>query len=107
MSIKHGCEPKNILRLLQLAHDLGLNVVGVSFHVGCEIHDFDLYRKAIAACRRVFEEAAQVGFQMSLVDVGGGFLGAKGTTIKPVISSRIHDGNEIVSFLFVIRWRML
>lgn len=85
MSQKHGCEPKYIRSLLKLAHDLGLNVMGVSFHVGCEIHDFNLYRKAIAACRQVFDEAAQVGFKLSLVDIGGGFQGATGTTIKPVI----------------------
>ena len=61
--------------LLAAAKSLGLNVVGVSFHVGSGSQSCEAYRRAIRAARQVFDAAAVLGFNLQLLDVGGGFWG--------------------------------
>jgi len=56
-----------------LAKDLGLNVVGVSFHVGSGTYDPTAYIGAVQDARRVFDEAAEIGFDLRTLDVGGGY----------------------------------
>ncbi|KAF6250834.1 pyridoxal-dependent decarboxylase [Scenedesmus sp. NREL 46B-D3] len=48
-------------------------VVGVSFHVGSGCQNVGVYADAIAAAREAFDIAATYGFNMELLDVGGGF----------------------------------
>ncbi|XP_032744241.1 antizyme inhibitor 2-like [Rattus rattus] len=69
-------------RLLQVARELGLAVVGASFHVGSDCHTPQSYRQAIADCHRVFEMGCKAGHQMSLLDLGGGFPGTEGSEAK-------------------------
>ncbi|XP_066121200.1 ornithine decarboxylase-like [Saccopteryx bilineata] len=79
LSTKFGARLEVCEHLLQSAQDLGLAVVGVSFHVGsgCQTpHDFT---KAITDCHRVFEMGRGVGHDMSLLDIGGGFPGMEGS----------------------------
>ncbi|XP_055691205.1 ornithine decarboxylase 1-like [Lutzomyia longipalpis] len=77
---KFGCDPKvEAPRLLLHAKNLGLSVVGVSFHVGSTCMDPPAYGKAIAAARDVFNYADTIGTQMTLLDIGGGFPGNSGT----------------------------
>ncbi|KAI8432635.1 hypothetical protein MSG28_013615 [Choristoneura fumiferana] len=45
---------------------------------------YDAYARAIALCRDVFAVAAKMGRRMRLVDIGGGFPGDTGTSIKEV-----------------------
>lgn len=59
--------------LLSLAEELGLNVVGVSFHVGSGASDPAAFWKAVQDARLVFDQASEHGFNMQTLDVGGGF----------------------------------
>ena len=59
--------------LLALAKELGLNVVGVSFHVGSGASDPQAFRHAVQDARVVFDQAAAYGFNLQTLDVGGGF----------------------------------
>jgi ornithine decarboxylase len=70
---KYGAEPHMWQRLLLAAKDRGLNVVGVSFHVGSGSSNPQAYSRAISAARRVFDMGAELGFTMTLLDIGGGF----------------------------------
>jgi len=76
LGTKFGAHPDNALALLQAAHALGLEVIGVSFHVGSGCFDANAYHDAISRAHKVFQEGASLGFHMSLLDIGGGFPGA-------------------------------
>lgn len=62
--------------LLKIAHGLGLNVTGVSFHVGSGCGDPNAYSTAFDHAARLFEAAEKIGMpKMTMVDIGGGFPG--------------------------------
>lgn len=72
---KFGCDLNDACRLIEICKDLQLNLVGVSFHVGSYSKDFEVYARAIKAVRDLFDFALTVGFDLNLVDIGGGFCG--------------------------------
>ncbi|XP_053290589.1 ornithine decarboxylase 1 isoform X2 [Pleuronectes platessa] len=75
LSVKFGAPLKSCRGLLERAKELGLNVIGVSFHVGSGCTDAKTYTEAIADARCVFHMGDELGFNMDLLDIGGGFLG--------------------------------
>ncbi|KAF6037130.1 hypothetical protein EB796_004538 [Bugula neritina] len=72
---KFGCEVEDCHKLFRLAGELGLEVVGVSFHVGSDCYDPIAFRKAVEDARKAFDVGLSYGFDMKLLDVGGGFPG--------------------------------
>jgi len=82
LGVKFGCNLKDVPHLLQVAKDLDLNVIGVSFHVGSGCRDCSAYQSAIASSRHVFNIAEEIGHHMDLLDIGGGFPGSKGAHIS-------------------------
>lgn len=82
LGMKFGCDPVTEgPSLLHLARMLGLNVVGVSFHVGSGCKDPPVYHRAIRHCKTLFDIATDLGFKPYLLDLGGGYPGNKGTSI--------------------------
>ncbi|XP_062253154.1 ornithine decarboxylase 1-like [Platichthys flesus] len=75
VSVKFGAPLKSCRGLLERAKELGLNVIGVSFHVGSGCTDSKTYTEAIADARCVFHIGDELGFNMDLLDIGGGFPG--------------------------------
>jgi len=73
--IKFGAHSGQTLSLLHAAKSLGLNVMGVSFHVGSGCFDANAYDTAVRAARLVFDQGLSVGYHFSLLDIGGGFPG--------------------------------
>jgi ornithine decarboxylase len=73
LSQKFGASLDSTDSLLGLARQLGLNVVGVSFHVGSGASDPMAFLKAVRDAHVVFEQATAYGFDMKTLDVGGGF----------------------------------
>ncbi|KAI5306379.1 hypothetical protein KEM56_001160 [Ascosphaera pollenicola] len=73
LSVKFGASLDDTQYLLETAHRLGLNVVGVSFHVGSGAADSGAFLKAIKDARVVFDEARAIGYQLRTLDIGGGF----------------------------------
>lgn len=60
--------------LLLLARNLGLSVVGVSFHIGSRFTDPVILQRAISTSAMIFQTAQQLGFMnMYLLNIGGGF----------------------------------
>lgn len=82
LGIKYGAPLKQCRHLLKVAHDLGLNVVGVSFHVGSGCYDASAFATAVLSARSVFDLAEQIGFKCRLLDIGGGFPGAPDAAIS-------------------------
>lgn len=76
--------------LLELAQSLGLNVVGVSFHIGSGCEDYDAHCGAIKVSREIFKIAESFGFQMNILDLGGGFPGDSFTRIDE-FSGKINE----------------
>jgi hypothetical protein len=72
---KYGADAEDVPALLRLARDLGLGVRGVSFHVGSGAKSASAFWNAIAAARAVFDAGHALGFDMSVLDIGGGFCG--------------------------------
>ncbi|XP_045927134.1 ornithine decarboxylase-like [Micropterus dolomieu] len=75
LSSKFGARLGSVGRLLKLAGELGLDVIGVSFHVGSGCTGSLPFKQGIADARHVFDLANLLGFQMRLLDIGGGFSG--------------------------------
>lgn len=76
---KFGASLAGARALLQRAAELHLNVIGVSFHVGSGCQDPSAYNDAILRAKSVFEAAREYGFELSLLDIGGGFPGTLAT----------------------------
>uniref|UniRef100_A0A6C0E601 ornithine decarboxylase n=1 Tax=viral metagenome TaxID=1070528 RepID=A0A6C0E601_9ZZZZ len=75
-STKFGCDPDEAKTLLNLINVLELNLVGVSFHIGSNCGKPGYYKKALENARKVFDMAkADFGFELNLLDIGGGFPG--------------------------------
>ncbi|XP_058460707.1 ornithine decarboxylase 1-like [Malaya genurostris] len=73
---KFGCDPdQEAPQLLKYAKTLGLEVVGVSFHVGSGSEDHECFQGAIKCARRLFDFAHTIGYHFHLLDIGGGFPG--------------------------------
>jgi len=72
---KFGARQHDIPELLEVARQLGLKVIGVSFHVGSGCQSASVFPGAVRLAKSVFEMAAAYGFSMTLLDLGGGFPG--------------------------------
>lgn len=84
---KFGAAYPSVPPLLQLAKDLELDCIGVSFHIGSGCFDSSAYDKAISLSRRIFDLADEMGMPaMTFLDVGGGLPG------HPVPHARGADG---------------
>ncbi|KAI9498704.1 ornithine decarboxylase [Zychaea mexicana] len=75
VGLKFGAPLDTIKTLLITAKELELNVIGVSFHVGSGCSDVRAFADAVDLARNVFDQAASIGFQMKLLDCGGGMPG--------------------------------
>lgn len=73
LSTKYGAPMSSVANLLKLAHELELEIAGVSFHVGSGASDNDSLIKAVQDARSVFDMGRSMGFNMQVLDVGGGF----------------------------------
>lgn len=88
LGTKFGAHLSTTLALFKYAKSLQLNVVGISFHVGSGCFDATAFHDAVAAAKQAFEQAASVGYELTLLDVGGGFPGsdAEGITFDQIAS---------------------
>ncbi|MBN1382663.1 MAG: type III PLP-dependent enzyme [Deltaproteobacteria bacterium] len=73
MRSKFGAEPGDAERLIARAFDEGLKVEGLSFHCGSQCTHFDNYSLALTIVAGVFQTARKKGYDLNIVDIGGGF----------------------------------
>jgi ornithine decarboxylase len=92
LSSKFGASSGEAVELIEAAHDAGLIVEGLSFHVGSQTTNFENYVQALNLAAGVFREAAQRGFHLNLVDIGGGFPAPYDTQVQPfeMLAKRIN-----------------
>ncbi|XP_068182507.1 ornithine decarboxylase-like [Antennarius striatus] len=75
LNLKFGARLETVDKLLERAKELSLEVIGVSFHVGSMCFDSLAFKQAIADARHAFDIANLMGFQLSVLDIGGGYCG--------------------------------
>lgn len=91
LSMKFGAAMDTTESLLALAKTLGLNVVGVSFHVGSGASDPMAFFKAVRDAHTVFQEAHTFGFNLRTLDVGGGFTGDTFESMAAVLDAALAE----------------
>jgi ornithine decarboxylase len=73
LSSKFGAEPADAVSLMEASRDAGLVVEGLSFHVGSQCTNFENYVQSLNMAAAVMKEAASRGFDLTVLDIGGGF----------------------------------
>ena len=72
---KFGCPLHNIPSIFERIKSLQMNLVGFSFHVGSGCSDPRSFYNAIKDCAVIHKLSKDYGFNISLIDIGGGFPG--------------------------------
>ena len=103
LSRKFGCEPDLAVEVLEHAHRLGLEAIGVSFHVGSQQPNTEAWDGALRSAATIFGTLSERGIQLRMVNLGGGFP-AKYLKKVPLVKAygraisnalRKHFGNRI------------
>lgn len=97
-SLKFGADMERVPFLLKLAKNIGISVVGCSFHVGSGCNSAQQYNDAIASAKTVFEMGKQLGFNMTILDLGGGYPGTANATITFEETAQVINESLAVYF---------
>ncbi|CAH2092235.1 unnamed protein product [Euphydryas editha] len=82
---KFGCDfETEAIDLLEEAAAFDLKVVGVAFHVGSGCFSIESHMIGLQRARALFDHEAKAGREMSIVDIGGGFLSDRTDSINQV-----------------------
>ena len=94
-SMKFGADMPTSRKLIELALELKLNLIGISFHVGSGQMTPEAFTDAIDNARILFDYAQELGCRMHLLDIGGGFPGSHTQSqLFDTICSEINDSLE-------------
>jgi len=99
LSSKFGCDPGEAVDLIQEAFGCGLVVEAISFHVGSQCTNFDNFVQALNMAAAVMQEAAQRGYEIKILDIGGGFPVPYDRHVKP-LSQLARKINAEIARLF-------
>ena len=93
LSSKFGASSGEAVELIEAAHRAGLIVEGLSFHVGSQTTNFENYVQALNLSAGIFEEAQQRGYNLKLLDIGGGFPARYNSGVEPFrkLAKRINS----------------
>ena len=74
LSRKFGCDPEDLLALARVAAEVGIDVRGLSFHVGSQAADSAKHVEALHACAKLIAAARKEKLgTFDTLDIGGGF----------------------------------
>jgi ornithine decarboxylase len=99
LSSKFGCDPGEAVDLIMEAFRIGLEVEGLSFHVGSQCTNFENFVQALNMAAAVMKEAQARGREIKILDIGGGFPVAYDRHVKP-FSQLARVINAEISRLF-------
>uniref|UniRef100_A0A8B9RX00 Antizyme inhibitor 2 n=1 Tax=Accipiter nisus TaxID=211598 RepID=A0A8B9RX00_9AVES len=92
-----GTTLESCRHLLETAKEQAVEVVGISFHLGSRGLEPQAFAQSVAAAQLAFEIGTELGYQMHLLDIGGGFPGTEDTRtqFEEVRSSRcLHSAGR-------------
>jgi ornithine decarboxylase len=101
LSSKFGALPGEAVDLIAFAHNNRLEVEGLSFHVGSQCTNVENYIQALHLSSSVFQEAKARGFELKLLDIGGGFPAHYDDTV-PALKNLAQAINPEVDRLFAL-----
>ncbi len=84
LSKKFGCDLDMTKDLMICSRHLGLQPEGISFHVGSQQLDVKQWDNAIETTAQLFRELSQIGIDLQMVNLGGGFPAHYRTPIPEV-----------------------
>lgn len=90
-NIKFGCAFEDISAILQTIKDLNLNLIGFSFHVGSGCSSAYIYYDALSICKRAQELAKIYNINISMIDIGGGFVAHNNAVSFEDIAEKIKE----------------
>lgn len=73
LSTKFGANCEEAIDLFIASRRRGLCARGISIHVGSQCLDPNDFQWAFAQVRSLYEQAVQLGFDLQMIDIGGGF----------------------------------
>jgi len=73
LSNKYGAHSEEWPKLYKTAKELGLNIMGICFHIGSGAEDNSIYIDAIEKAKNCKDLGEKYGYKFSLIDIGGGF----------------------------------
>ena len=76
LGLKFGAPLSSVGSLLLASRRLGLNVIGISYHVGSGNTSAAAFGAAVKDAKSAFDTASSLGFKLTLLDMGGGFPGS-------------------------------
>lgn len=79
---KFGCGRDRVLPLLARARALGLDPVGLSFHVGSQTRRAAMWAPVLDQVAELWHEARSAGFGLRLLNIGGGFPAFYGDPVE-------------------------
>lgn len=82
LSRKFGCDRGTALDLLDQALALGLEPVGLSFHVGSQTREARMWAGVLDSVADLWAEAQARGHGLSLLNIGGGFPAFYGEPVQ-------------------------
>jgi ornithine decarboxylase len=95
LSTKFGAPRHKWRSLLAAAQKSGLQVVGVSFHVGSGCRDSSRYELALRDAREIFDMAERdFHMRMHIIDIGGGFPGETHSMWNPAVELDEEDADD-------------
>jgi ornithine decarboxylase len=83
LSSKFGALPGEAVDLIAFAQSNNLEVEGLSFHVGSQCTNPANYSQALHLTAGIFAEAKSRGYNLKLLDIGGGFPAHYDNAIPP------------------------
>jgi ornithine decarboxylase len=105
-STKFGVPLDNTTELITKVKQYGLNLIGISFHVGSGCLSVESFEAAVRSAHSVFQEAQRQGFNMRLLDIGGGFPGTNDVTpsfasianvVRPLLDELFPQDIQIIA----------
>lgn len=73
LGLKYGVGWSEYKKVIDEASGSGIDIAGVSFHVGSASKDPYVFKKALALSKEVIGYGRRSGYDMRILDIGGGF----------------------------------
>ncbi|MCP3659796.1 MAG: type III PLP-dependent enzyme [Bacteroidetes bacterium] len=101
LSKKYGAYDYEWKELFETAKDLNLNIKGISFHIGSGAEDKKIYKKALKDSKNCLELAKNYGYNIDLIDIGGGFSENKIEEFSKSINDSIEEYFKNIDINFI------